>query len=163
VKIRGSHAVWAAGWPHTEVDRPWTTLRTSVWTSEDTIPVAVLRPGEIEPDATNANPPEALRALIRRSSFEHPVACHEASRTGYETHRLLSALGVPCEVVAPTMIPRRTGARVTTGSTPATSRVYTERESSRRSECRAPAKRRSVISCVRVRTSRTTAARPSTA
>jgi transposase len=47
------------------------------------------------------------------------------------------------------MIPRRAGARVTTGSTPATSRVYTEQESSRRSECRAPAKRRSVISCVR--------------
>ncbi len=28
VKIRGSRAVWAARWPHTEVDRPWTTLRT---------------------------------------------------------------------------------------------------------------------------------------
>jgi hypothetical protein len=43
--------------------------------------------------------------LIRRGSFEYPVACYEAGPTGYETHRLLGTLGVPCDVVAPTMIP----------------------------------------------------------
>lgn len=82
---------------------------------KDTIAVAVLRPGEAEPDErTIANSPEALRTLIRRGSFEHPVACYEAGPTGYETHRLLTSLGVPCEVVAPTLIPRRAGARVKT-------------------------------------------------
>ncbi len=82
---------------------------------KDTIAVAVLRPGDAEPDErTIANTPEALRALIRRGSFEHPVACYEAGPTGYETHRLLSSLGVLCDVVAPTMIPRRAGARVKT-------------------------------------------------
>jgi transposase len=82
---------------------------------KDTIAVAVLRPGETEPDErTIANTPEALRALIRRGSFEYPVACYEAGPTGYETHRLLGTLGVPCDVVAPTMIPRRAGARVKT-------------------------------------------------
>jgi hypothetical protein len=36
-------------------------------------------PGEAEPaERTIANTPEALRALIRRGSFEHPVACYEA-------------------------------------------------------------------------------------
>jgi hypothetical protein len=54
---------------------------------KDTIAVAVLRPREAEPDGrTIANTPEALRALIRRGSFEHPVACYEAGPTGYETH-----------------------------------------------------------------------------
>jgi len=82
---------------------------------KETIAVAVLRPGRVEPDErTIANTPEALRALIRRGSFERPVACYEAGPTGYETHRLLTSLGVPCEVVAPTMIPRRPGARVKT-------------------------------------------------
>ena len=82
---------------------------------KDTIAVAVLRPGETEPDErTIANTPEALRALIRRGSFEYPVACYEAGPTGYETHRLLGTLGVPSDVVAPTMIPRRAGARVKT-------------------------------------------------
>jgi len=82
---------------------------------KETIAVAVLRPGLSEPDeCTIANTPEALRALIQRSSFERPVACYEAGPTGYETQRLLSALGVPCDVVAPTMIPRRAGARVKT-------------------------------------------------
>ncbi len=32
VMIRGSRADGPRGEPHTEVDRPWTTLRTSVWT-----------------------------------------------------------------------------------------------------------------------------------
>jgi len=82
---------------------------------KDTIAVAILPPGEAEPaERTIANTPEALRTLIRRGSFEHPVACYEAGPTGYETHRLLTSLGVPCDVVAPTMIPRRSGARVKT-------------------------------------------------
>jgi transposase len=82
---------------------------------KQTISVAVLRPGGAEPDErTIANTPEALRLLIRRGRFEHPVASYEAGPTGYETHRVLGALGVPCDVVAPTMIPRRAGARVKT-------------------------------------------------
>ena len=82
---------------------------------KDTIAVAILRPGEAEPDErTIANTPKALRAQIRRGSFEHSVACYEAGPTGYETHRLLTSLGVSCDVIAPTMIPRRAGARIKT-------------------------------------------------
>jgi transposase len=82
---------------------------------KETIAVDVLRPGLVEPDErTIANTPEALRALILRGSFERPVACYEAGPTGYETHRLLTSLGVPSDIVAPTMIPRRAGPRVKT-------------------------------------------------
>ncbi|CAN5645944.1 hypothetical protein BH18ACT17_BH18ACT17_04010 [soil metagenome] len=82
---------------------------------KDTIAVAVLRPDGAEPDErTIPNTPEAIRTLIRHGSFEHPIACYEAGATGYETYRLLTSLGVACDVVAPTMIPRRSGARVKT-------------------------------------------------
>ena len=40
--------------------------------------------------------------------------CYEAGPTGYDTWRLLSGLGVPCEVIAPSLIPRRSGAHVKT-------------------------------------------------
>jgi transposase len=40
-------------------------------------------------------------------------AC-EASPTGYDTHRLLTALGVGCDVIAPALTPRRVGLRVKT-------------------------------------------------
>ena len=67
-----------------------THLRLDV--HKETIAVAILRSGEAEPDErTIANTPEALRALTRRGSFEHPVACYEAGPTGYETHRAQSA------------------------------------------------------------------------
>jgi transposase len=42
-------------------------------------------------------------------------ACYEAGPTGYGLHRLLTSMGVGCEVVAPALIPRRAGDRVKTG------------------------------------------------
>jgi Transposase len=81
---------------------------------KDTIAVAILRPDQNAPDErVIANTSEALRKLVarRRGSV---VACYEAGPTGYETHRLLSSLGVPCDVIAPTLIPRRAGRRVKT-------------------------------------------------
>src|SRR5438128_2762646 len=64
---------------------------------KDTIAVAVLRPGQHEPDErTIPNTPEALRALVgHRRSPGHLVACYEAGPTGYDTYRLLTSLGVP--------------------------------------------------------------------
>jgi transposase len=40
--------------------------------------------------------------------------CYEAGPTGYDTHRLVDALGFDCDVIAPSLIPRRSGARVKT-------------------------------------------------
>jgi transposase len=79
---------------------------------KDTIAVALLRRDDSVPDErTIPNTPEALRKLVR-SSTKPLVACYEAGPTSYETHRLLSSLGVDCDVIAPTMTPRRAGARV---------------------------------------------------
>jgi transposase len=87
----------------------------------ETIAVAVLRPdaGECE-DRVIANTPEALRRLFAR--FPERAAlrtCYEAGPIGYDTWRPLEGLGVPCEVIAPSLIPRRSGARVETDRTDA--------------------------------------------
>jgi transposase len=81
---------------------------------KDTIAVAVLRPDTTEVDErVIPNTPEAIRRLFRR--YPDPSAlstCYEAGPTGYDTHRLITSLGVPCDVIAPSLIPRRSGARV---------------------------------------------------
>ena len=64
---------------------------------------------------TIANEPEAIRRCVRRLPAGVPVrACYEAGPCGYELHRQLTALGVPCEVIAPALIPRRPGERIKT-------------------------------------------------
>lgn len=82
---------------------------------KDTIAVAVLRPGTTEVDErVIANTPEAIRRLLARHDPHLTCACYEAGPTGYDTHRLISTLGFQCDVIAPSMIPRRSGARVKT-------------------------------------------------
>ena len=83
---------------------------------KETIAVAVLRPGESECDErVIENTPAALRKLVARFPERAALrSCYEAGPTGYDTHRLLSSLGVPCEVIAPSLIPRRSGVRVKT-------------------------------------------------
>jgi transposase len=82
---------------------------------KDSIAVAVLRPGESEPDQrVIANTVEALRKLICRHDRSSLVACYEAGPTGYGTQRLLASLNVPCDVIAPSLIPRRSSERVKT-------------------------------------------------
>jgi transposase len=83
---------------------------------KETIAVAVLLPGERECDErVIANTPEALRHLVARFPDRAALrTCYEAGPTGYDTWRLLEGLGVPCEVIAPSLIPRRAGVRVKT-------------------------------------------------
>ena len=42
-------------------------------------------------------------------------ACYEAGPTGYGLKRRLEAAGIPCMVVAPSMIPKKPGERIRTG------------------------------------------------
>jgi len=76
---------------------------------KDTIAVAILRPGSTECDErVIPNSPGAIRKLLTR----HPDpsllrTCYEAGPTGYDTHRLITSLGVACDVIAPSLIPRR--------------------------------------------------------
>jgi len=88
---------------------------------KETIAVAVLRPGESEcEERVVANTPEALRRLFARFPDRAALrTCYEACPTGYDTWRLLSSLGVPCEVIAPSLIPKRSGAHVKTDRTDA--------------------------------------------
>lgn len=63
-----------------------------------------------------ANKPAALRKLVDKLSRDGEVIafCYEAGPCGYETYRTLAALGMICEVVAPSLIPRKAGDRVKT-------------------------------------------------
>ncbi len=47
-------------------------------------------------------------------SGKTPSFCYEAGPCGYGLHRLLTKLGFECAVVAPSMIPRKTGDRIKT-------------------------------------------------
>ncbi len=64
---------------------------------------------------TIANDPGAVRKLVRQLGREAKLAAaYEAGPTGYPLHRQLTELGVDCIVVAPSLIPRRSGDRVKT-------------------------------------------------
>jgi len=83
---------------------------------KDTIAMAVLRPGTTEVDErVIPNTPEAVRRLLRRYPDPSLLStCYEAGPTGYDTHRLITSLDIACDVIAPSLIPRRSGSRVKT-------------------------------------------------
>jgi len=85
-------------------------------TSKNTIVVAVLRPGEEVPVLDRIwNEEGSVRHLVGRLGEVGALrACYEAGPCGFELHRLLSSRGVACDVVAPSLIPRRAGDRVKT-------------------------------------------------
>lgn len=74
------------------------------------------RGGEVrylgEVDASEEN----MRRLVKRIAARHERAhfCYEAGPTGYGLYRLVTSLGYPCMVVAPSLIPRKPGDRVKT-------------------------------------------------
>jgi transposase len=62
-----------------------------------------------------ANSERALRRLVRRlGGPEGLVVCYEGGPCGYAPCRLLSEMGVACDVVAPSLTPRQPGGRVKT-------------------------------------------------
>lgn len=64
---------------------------------------------------TIVNDPGAVRKLARQLGREAKlVVAYEAGPTGYALQRQLTELGVDCSVVAPSLIPRRSGDRVKT-------------------------------------------------
>ena len=57
----------------------------------------------------------AIGRFVKRRRGQGPVrCCYEAGPCGCELQRYLAAQDVPCEVIAPTLIPRRPGARIKT-------------------------------------------------
>jgi transposase len=82
----------------------------------DTIAVAVAEEnGTVRSIGTIPNRLESVRKLVHKlGPAKELCACYEAGPTGYVLYWQLSALGVRCEVVAPTLVPTKAGDRVKT-------------------------------------------------
>jgi transposase len=85
-------------------------------TSKNAILVGILRSDEVSPDTEKIFNDEAtVRRLIDRFPDRSQLrVCYEAGPTGFGLYRLLRSMGVACEVVAPSLIPRAPGDRVKT-------------------------------------------------
>src|SRR5258708_36732949 len=82
----------------------------------ETIAVAVAEPnGEVRSLGMIANREDSIRKFIRKlDSPEHLRACYEAGPTGFVLYWQLTQLGVKCDVVAPSLVPKKPGDRVKT-------------------------------------------------
>lgn len=84
----------------------------------NTISVALLVPGSSKPlEWQVAHEPRTLRRLVQKLRREAPgklQACYEAGPCGYTLQRELVRSGVACQVVAPSLIPRKPGERIKT-------------------------------------------------
>ena len=85
---------------------------------KETIAVAVAEGegGEVHFFGEIVNTPEALDKLVKQLSKAGAQLsfCYEAGPCGYGIHRQLRAMGWECQVVAPSLIPRKAGDRVKT-------------------------------------------------
>ena len=123
-------------------------------TSKNAILVGILRPDEVSPDTEKVfNDEPSVRRLIDRFADRGQLrVCYEAGPTGFGLYRLLRSMGVACDVVAPSLVPRSPGDRVKTDRRDCrrlarlhrageltTIRVPTEAEEAVRDLCRARA------------------------
>lgn len=94
-----------------------TTKYVGLDVSKEKIAVAIADEGRKEPRYFGmiSNTPQELRKLVKKlGTVEQLKVCYEAGPTGYGIYRLLHSLGIECEVIAPSLIPKRTGDRVKT-------------------------------------------------
>jgi transposase len=91
-----------------------------LWVSLDvhklSIVAAILPPTGGQPEVQRIETTRvAIRRLIERLGGPEGLAvCYEAGPCGFDLLRVLSELGVACDVIAPSLIPVRAGARVKT-------------------------------------------------
>lgn len=83
---------------------------------QDSITAAWLPPRAMTPEVRRIpHEPKPFRRLVRQLLAQGPArACYEAGPWGYVPQRQLAAWGLPCEVIAPALIPRRPGVRIKT-------------------------------------------------
>src|SRR5262245_28002577 len=93
-----------------------TTTYVGLDDSKRKLVVAILRPGEREPEQREMpKEPHLIERLFRRLTRAGTVAaCYEAGVSGYDLHRQITACGVTCQVMAPALTPRRAGQRIKT-------------------------------------------------
>ena len=102
-----------------------TTTYVAFDSSKETLAVAIADGGvrgEVRFWGTIANSVEAVRKLVTRLGAKHPVLsfCYEAGPCGYGLYRQILALGHPCTVVAPSLVPTKPGGHVKTDRRDAT-------------------------------------------
>ena len=94
--------------------------KTTRWVGLDvhaeTIAVAVAnKDGTVESVGTVPNRPEAIRRVIKKLENGGKLnVCYEAGPCGYGLYWQMAEMGIECTVVAPTLIPVKTGDRVKT-------------------------------------------------
>ena len=80
------------------------------------VSVAEAHGGEVRYVGEIANTPEAIEKLVKQLRKGNATLsfCYEAGPCGYGLHRQLTDLGWDCQVVAPSLIPKKAGDRVKT-------------------------------------------------
>lgn len=82
-----------------------------------TIAVAVAesgRDGEVRDHGIIPNELGAIRRLFQKFGTKNLRVCYEAGPTGFALYWQLTKLGIDCEVIAPTLIPKKAGERIKT-------------------------------------------------
>lgn len=86
-------------------------------THKDSIAVAVCEAGR-EPShflgVMRPDVPGVIKMLRKYGPAQQVSVVYEAGPTGYGLHRALSELGYRCEIIAPSLVPRRPGERIKT-------------------------------------------------
>jgi transposase len=80
----------------------------------DSIAVAVAEPGRDEPLLLGAFPNDTPKLVKRLRRLGDVKCCYEAGPVGFHLHRDLTAAGIECVVIAPSLVPARAGERVKT-------------------------------------------------
>ena len=77
---------------------------------------AVLPAGHRTPalHALASDSPTIIRFVDRLRRQGRVTCCYEAGPCGFELQRALTARGIPCDIIAPALIPRRAGDRIKT-------------------------------------------------
>jgi transposase len=77
---------------------------------------AVLMPGQRTPalHTLASDSPTILRFVERLRRHGAVRCCYEAGPCGFELQRALTSRGLPCDIIAPALIPRRPGDRIKT-------------------------------------------------
>ena len=107
----------AAAW---ETSRGWSRYAAFIGLDvhKETIAVAVALPGRDEPQYRGEikHEPKALKRWLKRLNDEFGGAvllfCYEAGPCGYGLYRRLIEVGHDCQVVAPSLIPKKPGERI---------------------------------------------------
>lgn len=95
---------------------------SNIWVGMDmhklSIAICFLRgDSQVEESREIRNEPAEIHKLFKKLKKEGTIrACYEAGGCGYTVRRQLEKMGISCEVIAPSMIPRRPGDKVKTDS-----------------------------------------------